>query len=89
MRPREQKSEKIVENRIALGGVRWAFAVCGSLVNPLLPKSNFCTTIYFIVFKEQMLQADNNDLYNPLVFKAHSSVCQKSTISFSLTKIIQ
>ena len=44
--------------------------------NPLMPKRYNCTSIYFSVFKKQMLQAANTDLFNPLVPKAHNSECQ-------------
>ena len=41
--------------------------------HPLMPEKYFCTSIWFIVFKIQMLQAANTDLFNPLVPKAHNS----------------
>ena len=44
------------------------------LINPLMPKKYFCTS--FIVFKRQMLQAANTDLFNPLVPNAYNSECQ-------------
>ena len=49
-----------------------------SLINPLGPKTKryFCTSIVFIVFKNQMLQAARTDLFNPLVRKAHNVECQ-------------
>ena len=35
------------------------------LLNPSMPKRYFCTSKQFIVFKKQMLQAANSDLFNP------------------------
>ena len=52
------------------------------LLNPLMPKRYFCTSIKFIVFKKQTLQGANTDLLNPLVPKAHNSECQN--LQFSL-----
>ena len=49
-----------------------------SSVNPLMPKRCFCASIQFLVFKKQMLQAANTDLFNPV----HSSECQ--TLKFTL-----
>ena len=46
------------------------------MLNPLMPKSAFCTSIKFIAFKKQMLQSASSDLFNPLVPKAHNSECQ-------------
>ena len=39
--------------------------------NPLIPKGSFVSLL--IVFKKQMLQAANADLFNQLVPKAHNS----------------
>ena len=54
------------------------------VIDPLMPKRYFCTSsFFFLVFKKQMLQATNTDLFNPLVPKAHNSKCQKYTIAFT------
>ena len=41
-----------------------------------MPKRYFYTSIKFLVFKKQVLQAANTDLFNPLVPTAHNSECQ-------------
>ena len=41
-----------------------------------MQKRYFCTSIKLTVFKKQMLQAANTDLFNPLVSKAQNSECQ-------------
>ena len=41
-----------------------------------MPKRYFCTSIKFLVFKKQMLQAANTGLFNPLDPRAHNSECQ-------------
>ena len=45
-------------------------------INPLMPRIGTIVALYSIYnleFKQQMLQAANTDLFNPLVPKAHSS----------------
>ena len=42
------------------------------MINPLMPKSYFCTSN--LVYKKQMLQAANTDLFHPLVLKAHNAI---------------
>ena len=46
--------------------------------NPLMPKLpiTFVPQFKCIVFKKQMLQGANTDIFNPLVPKAHSDECQ-------------
>ena len=39
-----------------------------------MPKKYYCTSISLIVFKQQMLQAANTDLFNQLVPKAHVKI---------------
>ena len=48
------------------------------IVNPIMPNRYFYTSVLFIVFKKQMLQGANTDLFNPLVSKAHNSQCQNA-----------
>ena len=50
--------------------------------NPLMPKRYFCTFIFFIVFKKQMLQPASTDLFNPLVLKTHNS--ERQNLQFPL-----
>ena len=38
--------------------------------------TSILTSIEFLTFKKQMLQAANNDIFNPLVPKAHNKECQ-------------
>ena len=52
------------------------------IFNPLIPKWYFCTSIYFMVFKKQVLQAANTDVFNSLVTKAYNNEC--SNLLFTL-----
>ena len=57
-------------------------------VNPLLPKRYFCASIQFIVFKKQLLQGANTDLFfNPSVPKAHDSERQNVIISLQIKPV--
>ena len=38
-----------------------------------MPNRYFCTSIKFLLFRKQMLQAVNTDLFNQLVPKSHDS----------------
>ena len=52
-----------------------------------MPKRYFCTSIWFRVFKKQMLQAANTDLFNPSVPKAHYSECQHLLAPFIIKPV--
>ena len=47
-----------------------------SRVKPINAEEVLCPSIKFILFKKQMLQGANIDLFNPLVPKAHNCECQ-------------
>ena len=53
-----------------------------------MPKRYYCTSIEFIVFKNQMLQAANTDLFNPLVTKAQKSECKNLPFPLQIKSVI-
>ena len=58
-------------------------------INPLMPKRCFCASIYFMVFKKQMFQAANTELFNPLVSTAHNSERQNLLFPLQIKKPVK
>ena len=57
--------------------------------NPLMPKRYFYTSILFLVFRKQMLQTANTDLFNQLVPKAHKSECQNLLFPLQIKPVLK
>ena len=50
-----------------------------------MPKRYIYTSLKFLFFKKQMLQAANTDVFNPSVPKAHNSNSERQNLRFSFT----